>query len=97
MRQTDSGEPRELELALVRVAEADRRVVSAAEVSYQRTRSAAVAGAVAMGVGAALIGTLAGSSGRRRLAAGLLSVALPFIASAFADARDRAVREIPVK
>jgi hypothetical protein len=62
--QTDSRSPsRELELALARVAQADRQLVSAAEMSYRRARSAAMAGAVAIGIGAALIGTLGGSSG----------------------------------
>ena len=85
MTPTDNSQSRELELALARVADADRRLVSAAEVSYRRARSAAVAGAIAIGIGAALIGTLAGSDGRRRLASGVLGVALPFIASAVAD------------
>lgn len=85
MQPTDSGQARELEVALARVAEADRRLAWAAEVSYRRTRSAAVAGAVAIGIGTALIGTLAGSDRRRRLAAGVLGVALPFIVSAVAD------------
>jgi hypothetical protein len=85
MRPTDSAQSRELELALVRLAQADQRLVTAAKSSYRRTRSAAVTGAVAIGIGAALIGTLAGSDGRRRLASGVLGVALPFIASAVAD------------
>jgi len=85
--QTDSRSPsRELELALARVAQADQHLVSAAELSYRRARSAAMAGAVAIGLGAALIGTLGGSSGRRRLVSGVLAAALPFIASAVADA-----------
>jgi Zn-dependent alcohol dehydrogenase len=81
---TDSPS-RELDLALARVAQADRQLVTAAEQSYRRARSAAVAGAVTMGIGAALIGTLAGSTGRRRLVSGVLGVALPFVASAVAD------------
>lgn len=71
--------------ALLRVEQADRRLVSAAELGYRRARSAAVASAVALGIGAVLIGTLAGSSGRRRLASGVLGLALPFLASAVAD------------
>jgi hypothetical protein len=84
MPPSDSDQPRALELALARVAEADRRLVAVADVSYRRARSATLAGAVTIGIGAALIGTLAGASLRRRLASGLLSVALPFVASAVA-------------
>jgi hypothetical protein len=79
------SEPPDLDRALARVAQADRRLVTAAELGYRRARSAAVTSAVALGIGAALIGTLAGSAGRRRLASGLLGVALPFLASAVAD------------
>lgn len=71
--------------ALLRVEQADRRLASAAEFGYRRARSAAVASAVVLGIGAVLIGTLAGSSGRRRLASGVLGFALPFLASAVAD------------
>lgn len=75
----------ELNLALARVAQADQRLAQAAETSYRRARSTAMTSAIAIGIGAALIGTLAGSDGRRRLASGLLGVALPFLASAVAD------------
>jgi hypothetical protein len=80
------SESRELDLALARVAQADRQLLTAAELSYRRARSAALAGAVAIGIGAALIGTLTGSDRRRRLVSGVLGLALPFIASAVADA-----------
>jgi hypothetical protein len=84
MPPSDNDQPRALELALARVAEADRRLVAVADVNYRRARSATLAGALTIGIGAALIGTLAGASLRRRLASGLLSVALPFVASAVA-------------
>jgi hypothetical protein len=79
------GASPDLDEALLRVEQADRRLLSSAELGYRRARSAAVASAVALGIGAVLIGTLAGSSGRRRLASGVLGFALPFLASAVAD------------
>jgi hypothetical protein len=86
MPSLDSPAPSpDLDEALLRVEQADRRLLSSAELGYRRARSAAVAGAVTLGIGAVLIGTLAGSSGRRRLASGVLGFALPFLASAVAD------------
>jgi hypothetical protein len=93
---TDS-DSRELDLALARVAQADQQLAAAAELSYRRARSAAVVGAVAIGIGAALIGTLAGADGRRRLASGVLGAALPFIVSAVADVVGQLGRSSPMK
>lgn len=85
MSLTDSERPRELDLALVRVAEADRRLVTMADDSYRRVRSATMAGALTIGIGAALVGTLAAPSLRRRLVTGTLGMALPFLAAAVAE------------
>ena len=82
----------ELERALAGVEQADRRLEFDAREAYQHVRSATLAGAIVIGIGAGLIGTLAGSEQRRRFATGAVGIVLPFLVSAVAEAAGQLAR-----
>ena len=74
-----------LRSALLRVSEADQRLLETADAAGQRAKSTLNEAAVAIALGAAIALLVGGATGRRRLASSLLGMAVPVVATMVAQ------------
>ena len=74
-----------LRSALLRVSEADQRLLETADAAGQRAKSRLNEAAVAIALGAAIALLVGGATGRRRLASSLLGMAVPVVGTMVAQ------------
>jgi hypothetical protein len=74
-----------LRSALLRVSEADQRLLETADAAGQRAKSTLSEAAIAIALGAAIALLVGGATGRRRLASSLLGMAVPVVGTMVAQ------------